>query len=889
MAVVAHPRLTLACAGVVLAACIALALTRLGISTDQNKLFSSDVAFFRDYLSFIQKFPENEAIYIVIEASAQQQPAVQRWVSLADAIAASLRNLPQYVKSVDCRVPVDELGRQGILFEQRDRLKQTLADVQRFAPLARLWAEKPNVLTGLLGSTPLERFLAALGAQQPDEETSPFVRLLADSWTATARSKREPLRVGRELPDLASLDASDPSRLGYYYVPDETDRGKHLMLIRVYHREDFTSLTAISNTVEAIREAARKAATGYSEFNVGVTGRPALDADEMRSTDRDTTRAEIVALSVVFVGLVLMLRSVWLALAAELALGVGIGWTFGWATLAVGELNLLSIVFLIALIGIGMDYLIQILVRYRRESRRYTRDKAIWVRVYRYIGPPIVTACFGAAGAFFVAVFTDFQGAADLGIIAGAGLLLCLLSGYTVLPALLVLFPAKAKDIDPAKRYANRPPRLGGKRHLLLPALWLALLLGGIPLMMRTRFNPNLLELQAPNLESVKLVRKLQTWSAVVLSRDLSTLRQARQALAGAPTVASTESVLDAGDNEAWLQEHEDQVPQVEWSEPSPVRPEDLPRIEAKSRALADRFSPQFPQAADALRNFAAAIAQTPATDRQLLASRLTRWQEGFVQLLRESMRQLSPPPLDVSRLPVEFRSHLVSQQGDYALYIYPRQDLWRREQLGRFVREVEARVATVAGAPSLTGIAPNIYHSTRAVERSFYKATAYALALIFLLVLFDLRRLGQTLLAISVVVLGLPMLIALMGLLDVSWNFANFFGLPILIGAAHEYGVFLIHRYREVVHDPRRVWVRWDTSDRALLLCAFVTSSSFAFFWALGHHEGLRSLGLVMAAGSACIYVTSVLLVRPLLMWRLEQRARNWTDGVEGGTPCAH
>jgi len=107
-------------------------------------------------------------------------------------------------------------------------------------------------------------------------------------------------------------------------------------------------------------------------------------------------------------------------------------------------------------------------------------------------------------------------------------------------------------------------------------------------------------------------------------------------------------------------------------------------------------------------------------------------------------------------------------------------------------------------------------------------------------------------------------MLIGLMGLFNIKWNFANFFGLPILIGAGHEYGVFMMHRYREVLHDPRRVWLSWDVSDRALLLCAFVTTSSFAFFWALGHHEGLKSLGLVMALGTACIYLAAILVVRP-------------------------
>jgi len=50
---------------------------------------------------------------------------------------------------------------------------------------------------------------------------------------------------------------------------------------------------------------------------------------------------------------------------------------------------------------------------------------------------------WGAAGAFFGFGLTDFRGAADLGIIAGGGLVLCLISGYTTLPALLDDFSAK--------------------------------------------------------------------------------------------------------------------------------------------------------------------------------------------------------------------------------------------------------------------------------------------------------------------------------------------------------------------------------------------------------------------------------------------------------------
>ncbi|MCL2647675.1 MAG: MMPL family transporter [Phycisphaerales bacterium] len=195
-------------------------------------------------------------------------------------------------------------------------------------------------------------------------------------------------------------------------------------------------------------------------------------------------------------------------------------------------------------------------------------------------------------------------------------------------------------------------------------------------------------------------------------------------------------------------------------------------------------------------------------------------------------------------------------------------------------MEEVEARTPKNV---VLTGIAVQLPQSTRAIHRAFLLSTLYAVILIFVLVLLDLRRLGQTLLAISVLVFGLPMLIVAMAVwrwaedpmgIPGTWNFANFFALPILIGAGHEYGVFLVHRYREVLHDPRRVWKWWDASDRALLLCAIVTSCSFGFLMG-AQHRGLASLGWVMAVGSACIYLAGLLVLRPILQWLLRRNSK--------------
>jgi hypothetical protein len=373
------------------------------------------------------------------------------------------------------------------------------------------------------------------------------------------------------------------------------------------------------------------------------------------------------------------------------------------------------------------------------------------------------------------------------------------------------------------------------------------------------------------------MVRKLQTWSAVVLSKDLGTLRQARDAMKDSPTVMNTDSILKAYDNLAWLREHEKALPAVNWSEPTPVEPQDLGRISTNAKALAERFTGD---AKAELLRFAENVQHSDP-------ARISAWQKAFIEQLRQSLESFHPRDLDIAALPVEMRGHFVGTDGTFALYIYPKADLWNQANLRAFIKDIEPRIGSVPGNPTLTGIALNIFHSTASIEKSFHKATVYALILIVILVFIDLKNFWQTLAAISVLALGLPMLVALMGLLNVDWNFANFFGLPILIGAGHEYGVFMVHRYREACHDDRRPWRRWDVSDRALLLCAYVTCSSFGFFWAMAHHEGLRSLGLVMALGTACIYLSALSVVRPLLVYRLGKLRRR-SPGSSRSEECA-
>src|SRR5213076_3258727 len=108
-------------------------------------------------------------------------------------------------------------------------------------------------------------------------------------------------------------------------------------------------------------------------------------------------------------------------------------------TLTIGHLNILSAAFAVMLIGLG-DYGVLWVTHYE-QRRRFGDDPASATRdTAGQVGPSILVAAFTTALAFFAAMLADFRAVAELGWIAGWGVLFCALACFTVLPALLMIF-----------------------------------------------------------------------------------------------------------------------------------------------------------------------------------------------------------------------------------------------------------------------------------------------------------------------------------------------------------------------------------------------------------------------------------------------------------------
>ena len=160
-----------------------------------------------------------------------------------------------------------------------------------------------------------------------------------------------------------------------------------------------------------------------------------------------------------------MLIALWLFLAVGswrliapilMTLGFGLMLTLLFAATAVGTLNLVSVGFGILFVGIAVDFAIQFCVRYREYRHHNPAPAAAMAETGRRVGGQILVAATATAAGFLAFVPTDFRGVAELGLIAGVGMLIAFFCTVTFLPAAIGLFRPPGERAEVGFAWAAR-------------------------------------------------------------------------------------------------------------------------------------------------------------------------------------------------------------------------------------------------------------------------------------------------------------------------------------------------------------------------------------------------------------------------------------------------
>ncbi|MGV8075443.1 MAG: MMPL family transporter [Syntrophobacteraceae bacterium] len=882
------PRLVLGIASLLAFASIAITVSKLDIVTDQLELISENhpLITLNDRLDPFNSGSKGK-LTVVVEA-----PTPERAVAFAKGLIPRIKEDTTHFQDIFYRLDTNLVKPWVLLYLEKDevvRLRDAIIENEDFFQgisehhdlLDFLKLTNREMASAMVG----EMFTGFLGAEDsiaPKENGKNGSSLDLGFLILTLKGLSGYLDGSpiykSPWASLFQDSARDLELEGYFW-----EGGKKYLLLFVIPEKTGDEFTEAQSSLDRLRNVIREVQGSFPDVKAGVTGHEALGNDEMTTVLGDMTRATWISILGVCILMVFFFRSMHRTLIEITALMIGLCWTFGWTTLFIGHLNILSVVFAPLLCGLGVHYGIHWFARYAEEERNTTFDlRSVIQVVTERSGPAILLAGLSAAFSFLPLVLTGFRGLVELGLIAGVGILLILIADFTVLPAMVILIGKRTnprgyilsigtyeKDL---LRLNSKTARrvLAGAGILCIASFWT---IDGV------NFDLNPLRLQASNAESViwekTLVENSQRslLSASVIARTPEEVLEKTKALKALPSVAEVESAYSLIPEEqeeklVILRPIVDKLPEltptVLTGRPSDIKDlvEVLERIRFKmqdDQALkAGADEPLVKQMA-CVRSLADGIIRVLQSSPDAASGPLFEYRKCFrddlLNTLELMRRGVSTHPMTIQNIPMPIREWFFSE-GTYLLRVYPKDTIWEQDALTRFVREVQSVDPQAAGDPV------SLYVFAAAFKKACMDASIYAVITILVLLFLSFRRLSLTFLALMPLGVGTLWTVGIMGIANIQFNLANSMFMPLIVGAGVEYAVVILNRWREGTMEPGHLPM---STGKGVILAALTTTVGYGTLM-ISHHRGIFSLGFIAFVGSLCVLIAAVTLLPAVL-----------------------
>lgn len=836
-------------------ASIAYLSENIRINTATTDMLSEELPFRQHARALSQAFPQfSDNIVVVIDG---QTPELAD--DAARALSDQLRQRPELFGDVYDPAGSDFFRRHGLLYLDVDELydlSDRLAEAQPF--LGTLWRD-PS-LRGLVHMLGLAINEAVKGDGDSPIEIAGVLGAIADVADAQVAGKFHQLSW-RDLMSGGDVGGAD---------------GRRFLLIQP--ALDFGSLQPASQALSAIRALAAELKLDAAHgTKVRLTGSAALAQEELQSVETGMSLAGIVSLTLVLSLLAIGFRSLPLVVATLITLIAGLIWTAAFAIVALGSLNLISVAFAVLFIGLSVDFGIHFGLRYQEEASKGATHAQALEQAAPAVGGPLTLCAISAAIAFYSFLPTDYNGLAELGLIAGTGMFIALAANLTLLPALLSVMPARPgtePSAADASSWGSSFHDLIRRRCRLICVIAVAVGLGAAAVATKARFDFDPLNLKDPKTESVATLfdimsdQRTNPYSIEILAAGLDAADVLAARLDALPEVKSAVTVS------SYVPSDQDEKLEVIagtalFLAPSlavaktdaPAGPPERAAALDDLRAHLTRYAGldgQDAGTASAERLLAALSALAEGGDGPLseLEHRLLSGLPSQLRLLKQS---LSAGNVSLDELPGDVWQRAIAEDGRARIEVFPTHDLRDRVALEQFV----AAVRTVA--PDAIGSPVVILEAGNAVVAAFIEAASIAIAAIAILLAVVLRRTVDVALVFAPLVLAAAMTVAASVLLGLPFNFANVIVLPLLFGLGVAGGIHLVSRQREEAQGQGNGKVMATSTPRAVVFSALTTIGSFGSI-ALSGHPGTSSMGILLSV-SIILTLASTLIFLPALM----------------------
>jgi predicted RND superfamily exporter protein len=694
------------------------------------------------------------------------------------------------------------------------------------------------------------------------------VQGLAEVLMAAASGSVDAGRVNRIVRDLT---------VGRPYMFSLDNRMSLVLVASAVPSDDSEIVPLVDKKVEALLAPLQEK---YRDYQIERTGLIPVYRDEMDSIGPQTQALTLLAFGLVFILLSWNFRSVFIPLIALIPILIGIVWTMGIIGLVLGSMNIITVMIMVVLLGLGIDFSIHLVSRFFEELKLSRSLEASLRLSIGETGTGVVTGAVTSAIAFLMLMVADTRGIYEFGFCAGFGVLIQLLAVFWLLPSLMMVYAerrlGKKKDIPVIRdiSFLSSAARFATGQRFWVTGISIVLVTAGIYAGTHLDWEWNLMKLEPKGLRSVTLqdeiIEKFRISPTVswFTASDVEASRKYRKELKKKRPIGDVDDISlwvsrpDVDKNRPFIDDlriHATQNrPPLDYSDSSNQERffEELNRLWAnlvEIQALSITAGQER-----VLEKTKRLVSVRESRGEGLLMKLVNRYDDaetvdwasaaelggyfaGFMTArIKKALVRDEPVLLDM--VPEKYHDRYISEQEPgFLVRIYPKKNLYQCEEMEVF-QNVVAQVSE-----SVTGTSQMIFKMNTKMIEEGRMAFILAFLVIVLVLYFDFRSIGRGLAPVIPLVAGLALLMGLFWAFGQKLNYINVIGLPVIVGIGVDNGVHILHR--AVQNNPVGLPGAVASVGRAVIMSSLTTMIGFGSLM-LYLMRGMASLGLLLFAG---------------------------------------
>lgn len=883
---------------------IALAITLImGIGASRLKM---EMTFYsmmpkgsqqvRDLKKITENFPAASSIVVVLEAKDKSDRA-EAEIAVKKAVDILSRELlksefSEYIIRVQGKLDIDFFKDHGLMLskaEDIDRARRMYSNINLVPLFSHLNDDFEREYSGDEDKLSDDEELAIAQFEGLEQ----ILKIMESS------------AAGERISAEAASASIERFLFGSPYFLSRDSTMALLFIQPTFNINDFIICAEIIPLMEKmIKE--RAEALGVS---AGLTGMLVVCKDEMVTSEQGLALSMLIAASLILLLLILAFRMYSVPLISGIPLFVGILWTMGLAGFTIKRLNIMTAMYMVVLLGLGIDYAIHLLTAFMQERDSGNDFTTSVGNSLKNSGVGIFTGALTTAVAFFMLVIARSDVVRELGVIAGFGIISEFMAMIIMVPALLGFRncrltkkgKAESKLLEKLTPRFRIIPSLGTKikNH---PSLFiLVMLAAGILLATqagKVEVEGNMMNMEAKGLESIELqdlmVEEFGMAPDVmsITMTDLDEMRPLSKRIKKLASVKAVESLtpyypsieeqsVRADLSKKFKEEIAPQTPEhsvdtgllieeILQLEDNLLEMSDLAfmagmdRMVHKLSILTGRNEEGQKVAETVIDRLIAAIEENPES-----AAGLVYFQRAFVPSFKEKLITMAnTEEIAIDMIPPFILDSFRSRDGkDYLMNIIPTQNPWNEKYRKIFTSQLETitdrSTGMVLAANQMLDIA----------NQDGIRAAIAALIAIFILLIIDFRNIKLSVVTLLPLLFAFISLFGIMAITGIKFDFINIIAVPLLIGIGIDDVVHFNHRYLlEGKGNMDRVVAK---IGRAVLLTTITTIIGFGSFIP-SVMRAMRSTGIVLSIAMALAFLYSILLHPAVLIILTEKLGLN-------------